>query len=455
MAENETVKCNYGSTTQEQNNCAAKHHESAKKNLQYLQTHPKRFSSDIRNELVEANNSLYDHYKLVFNNLVLAVRELEEMKENLEKAQKEIIELKKVKSYASVAKQPTNKKKVSSADANANVKINKPRPECVLRIIPKNSKSADETEDLLRKIDLSDTFRLWIDGIRKGSNNSVTVCCGMESDTDELSNIITDQIGDKVSVERLKLRNPTVSVLLPLKHFGNEVNDEKLLKQLERSNGFYRDQVLKVVHKRKTKKDDHLVVLEMGPRNFAALKEQHMKIYVGWGSVTAREQKPVSQCYNCCKFWHKASACKFEINGNKAQRCSRCGGNHDEKTCTVKICCPNCADYNNKSSRRMKYDTKHSAKDPKCPVYREALAKGKSLINYHRKVSYPEEYSNRKVISVSVPETVRKEVSEGDKERPLETIPYSAEREVLHLSSQNRDLEEWPELTPMNNKRSF
>lgn len=91
-----------------------------------------------------------------------------------------------------------------------------------------------------------------------------------------------------------------------------------------------------------------------------------MKIYV-------QEHLNLALCFNCAGFGHVAKYC-----GEKSC-CHKCGaGDHEGTFCNAAtLKCTNCV--------KMKYkaeDSRHSARDVKCPVYQKRLIGYKSQINY-------------------------------------------------------------------------
>lgn len=286
----------------------------------------------------------------------------------------------------------------------------------------------------------------------------MSVCCRSSEETDKLRNIITNKLGEEVSAEKPKLRNPSISVMLPSNKFGDKIDDKKLVQELRSKNPFWVTDLLKIVYKRKTKMNDHLIVFELGPWNFKVLKEKmKMKLHIGWSTIFAREQKSVSQCFNCYKFWHKAGACRFEIDGTLAKRCPKCGGNHEVKNCSAAVCCPNCTEHN-KHARGRKLDTKHAANDPNCFVYRDAIEKGKSLINY--RTEEPEEIGTKGARTDVLideygiplcrcdPTTDKQELEPGMHSSPAEHIPLQNLSAEAAGSGESDELsrDEWPVL---------
>jgi hypothetical protein len=70
-----------------------------------------------------------------------------------------------------------------------------------------------------------------------------------------------------------------------------------------------------------------------------------------------KHQQPVLQCYKCQSFGHVAAACK------SAEKCRKCGHEHNSKECTAENpMCANC-------------DGNHSASDFACPIYAKEMTK--------------------------------------------------------------------------------
>jgi len=90
---------------------------------------------------------------------------------------------------------------------------------------------------------------------------------------------------------------------------------------------------------------------------------------------TVYEDVGVQRCFRCQDFFHKSQKCTYE------PCCGYCGGKHEYRNCTKEEKhCINCEKANTKFG--SKYDTKHEAKDPNCPVYEFHLNTVKSKIDY-------------------------------------------------------------------------
>lgn len=105
--------------------------------------------------------------------------------------------------------------------------------------------------------------------------------------------------------------------------------------------------------------------------------------------VKVREQDPVSQCFKCQRFDHKAAKCRFKIEGKPSKRCSRCGCDHDlitEKVkCTATPCCFNCKDRTRFLKDKSQCKTDYEANDDKCPERILAIKRARELIKYEKR----------------------------------------------------------------------
>lgn len=352
------------------------------KNLcEALQLKRASFSLANNETFLKTGQKLHNTAISVYNELVKASVEIDELKKQLQEAQGTIATMSN-KSYAKAASQQPNK-----------VNNNKPHPAhpmCYIKVVPKLVQATGEsfcasgeaTKKLISTIDLTNE-NVGVKGIWKAGGTGVTVGCRSQLDADKLLTIISNKIGDKVTASKPKMRNPTFSMLLASDKYVDKDTHESLKNEILKLNNLESsdDNPLKIVFSKKTPKGNSLVFMEVGPSNYKAIKSQSSRIYVGWELVKLREPKPVCQCFNCYKFWHKATVCHYEVAGQQVKRCPRCGGQHDGKNCNAPMCCPNCSDYN-KYTKGNKHNHEHLATDPKCPIYMSAVKKAKMLINY-------------------------------------------------------------------------
>ena len=225
------------------------------------------------------------------------------------------------------------------------------------------------------------------------ADNGVTVRCRTKEEADTLMQIIQGEVGDKVEASKPKMRNPAFTIVTELgDNFKDEegrINKAALEKDIKERNFLESsdENLLKVAYTKDIKNGKTLIILETGPGNYRAIKENKvrnkMHLEIGWNSCELREQEPVNQCFNCSKYWHKAATCRYSKGGQPAKRCYKCGENHDGKDCkATKLHCVNCADFNEHFKGSTKHDTGHSARDHKCPMYQNALKKARLLVKY-------------------------------------------------------------------------
>lgn len=250
----------------------------------------------------------------------------------------------------------------------------------ILNVVPSTKQPPETTKQIVRM--LVKGKRVRIDHMRTTAKGISVLCCD-QSDVTILDAAIKANRAMNLTTKLVQKKNPTLTMFLQ----GKDHDDlRELTDDIIDKNGSLSDEgAFKLVHSYSTKNGNTVVVMEVTPAAYQRIAEDSFRIYAGDTKVTLREQNPVTQCFKCHKFGHKASKCNFTLNGLPATRCAGCGGSHaKEVVCICGVCCSNCSDYNEIASKRKwkTLDTRHKSTDTNCPKYKQAAERAKALINY-------------------------------------------------------------------------
>lgn len=361
------------------------------KNLEGKNT--KTFSQDKNTRIQKANEFSYVLIDSLFKELCRTNIALKKTKQQLKEANEAKAQASAQFSQVANVNKPYAEAAAQAVSNNDNQNKQLPNPKCTVRVITKLDPTgvkacatAEATKKLLNTIDLSQTT-IGVKGIWK-SGGGVSVCCRSQEEATKLVDIISDQVGSHVTASKPVLRNPTFTMLLSTDKYVDKSTYERLENEIIARNPqivINQGTDLEIVHSLKTRNHNSLVFMKVSPEVYRTIINcMRSKIYVGWELVKLREQCPISQCYDCHKFGHKSNSCIYEVDGQHAKRCSRCGGSHEASGCNAPLCCSNCSDANKYVKGRVKHETNHSSTDLNCPMRLNAIRKAKMYINYDR-----------------------------------------------------------------------
>ena len=259
----------------------------------------------------------------------------------------------------------------------------------ILRVFPKTDADSEGSRITSEATKKMLTTKVSLKGLKVGARlksinkGGVAVECRSKEEIQVLSKAINDA---KVSLEvkPIKKTNPTFTMFLP----GKDHDLEELRTDLITKNEFIPDEpnAIKLVHSWHTKQGNTVAVVEVAPEVYPRLVLNEFLLYSNWGPSKLREREPISQCYRCNRFGHKAHQCRFTIDDQSATRCARCGVNHENREqCEEELNCSNCLEYNTIAANRkweLINNTKHSARDMSCPCRIKAINKAKQNVDY-------------------------------------------------------------------------
>ena len=272
------------------------------------------------------------------------------------------------KTYAAVAKLP-------------------PKIPTPVRIVSNNSHdSSVATKGLLKAGIASSDIN--IKGIRELKDGAISVLCNSLADASNLKAKISTCANLKLV--DLQKSQPAFSFCVPDKL--DACDDTALINVLRSKNPNIfspapensADQ-LKIAHKRDARNGKGtVVVIRVPPSDYASLHKTK-KIFLNWECVSIRELPPSKQCRNCLRFGHKASVCRYLVNGTKLSRCPSCTDHHADCNSNSPVCAI-CQDANTKASAKgwntRKLDTNHRADSKSCPSFKRAIEEARLRVDY-------------------------------------------------------------------------
>lgn len=268
--------------------------------------------------------------------------------------------------------------------------ITKPRfdPLTTIQVYPKPRAGTEETlmdanatKEYLKRVNLTGKG-IRVKNIKTIGRKGVSVICAERGDAEKLCQLLNSEESDTIQAKTPTKRDPTLTFLLKGK--DHDLTDLKA-SIMDDNDSLKESDSFSLVHKYHTKNGNTIIVMQVKPSTYQTLKQHDFHLYVPWTRVTLREQDPVTQCFKCQRFGHKASKCRFTIDGNPS-RCVRCSGHHHDEAheCTADLCCANCKEHNVIASKNKwkLVDTKHAANDQNCQARIKAINRARSLINY-------------------------------------------------------------------------
>lgn len=236
--------------------------------------------------------------------------------------------------------------------------------------------SSQATMQLLKCVNLSG-LNVGIRSMKPIPINGVSVQCRNEDEVRVLGDAIRSDHPNTLSVRTPTRKKPTFSLFLP----GTDHDPSSLHQEIcDKNPGVLEKEDFSVVHVSRTKNGNSIAFLEVSGPAYRRIMEHDCRVYVDWICSSLREQEPVSQCFRCFKFGHKARTCL-----NPTKLCPLCGQSHDSDACLAKMkSCVNCVAHNSRALRngQPRFDSQHSAMDKRCELRMKTMNQAKLLIEY-------------------------------------------------------------------------
>lgn len=249
----------------------------------------------------------------------------------------------------------------------------------VIKVFPKDPaeiRSSEATKHfLMNKVDIS-KVKVNIKAIKPIGRGGISILVNQKEEIDTLKAAIEPNKELQATVDAKS--RPTFSFIID----GKDHNPNDLKRKIINKNQLFTKDTFDVVHIRKPNQHNFSIgYISIAPSLYPTLASPSFRLFLGWGAAKVRECDPLTQCHNCWRFGHKQSKCRFEMTGEKATRCCRCGGVNCDSNCSKTLACPNCSDFNNKVKKSI-HPTAHSANDPSCPSRKHAEKIARERVDY-------------------------------------------------------------------------
>ncbi|XP_074039969.1 uncharacterized protein [Leptinotarsa decemlineata] len=208
------------------------------------------------------------------------------------------------------------------------------------------------------------------------SRNGVVVLKGKD---DEGRQMIREALQNesRVNVKEGKKPNPHVMLTGVEKGYGDEVLVDLLLEQNPSLVEGLAEEDIRgmLVRKRRECRVNRWkknIIVEVNPTLFRRMMRMEV-IKLDLADIYVEEHSSVAVCFKCCHFGHTSKICKQD------PACNKCGGMHEGRDCRGDrgLNCINCK----RAGVRMDV-RRHSALDPKCPVYMRRVELQRRRTNY-------------------------------------------------------------------------
>ncbi|XP_035436622.2 uncharacterized protein LOC118267009 [Spodoptera frugiperda] len=206
-----------------------------------------------------------------------------------------------------------------------------------------NSKTSDETRNLVQKIVCPEEMKLKVRGVRKVRNGGVIISTETKDDLEKLKQTV-QHANSGLTVDEPQKRKPRIIIIgVPSSMAESEVYSCIFEQNMvDKVPSMTRDTFLssiKLSHKSgRRDSDHHNLILEVSAVIRKALITQD-RVFINWTSCPVRDFTLVTRCYNCQQYGHAAKSCK-----NTAPVCGHCSEEgHSIKECTKKNDSPKCA----------------------------------------------------------------------------------------------------------------
>ncbi|CAK1598312.1 unnamed protein product [Parnassius mnemosyne] len=211
-----------------------------------------------------------------------------------------------------------------------------------------------------------------VNKITKLKNQRIVINCDSQQDQQTLKTAIRDTCS-KLTVSTPSIKKPQLRLI----GVTTDLTDEKLVKAISSQNSKLtsdlteEQKAVKVLRRTKGRIRELVnVILEATPQLWSKLRDQ--KLRIGYQIVSCIDQSPLTQCYRCLSFNHKA------INCNNKLCCGYCSEEHDTRECTKQNTVPMCR--NCKNSQRE--NTAHPAYSSQCPEWIKWDKIARSSVSY-------------------------------------------------------------------------
>lgn len=240
-----------------------------------------------------------------------------------------------------------------------------------------NSKTSEETKNMVQKIICPEEMKLKVRGFRKVGKGGVIISTESKDDIEKVKQTVQLSTSG-LTVDEPHKRKPRIIVIgIPSSMSENEVYkciyEQNLADKLP---CMTRDTFLssvKLSHKSGKKNTESCnYIIEVSAVIRKALITQE-RLFINWTSCPVRDFTLVTRCFKCQQYGHAAKSCK-----TVAPMCGHCGEEgHSIQDCTKKAESPKCA-----TCLRFKKQSSHKTGDPDCPAKKAAEYRYINSIDY-------------------------------------------------------------------------
>lgn len=240
-----------------------------------------------------------------------------------------------------------------------------------------NTKTSEETKNLVQKIVCPEEMKLKVRGLRKIRNGGVIISTETKDDIQKLKQTV-ERSTTGLTVDEPQKRKPRILIIgVPTDMAEKEVfkciyeqNIVDILPTLTKETFLT---AVKLSHKSgKRDADSCNYIVEVPASVRKALVNQN-RIYINWTSCPVRDFTLVTRCFKCQQYGHASKTCKSATSS-----CGHCGTEgHATQECSSKEEPPKCA-----TCKRYKKPHNHKTGDSECPARKAAEYRYINSIDY-------------------------------------------------------------------------
>ena len=226
-----------------------------------------------------------------------------------------------------------------------------------------NSKTSDETKNMVQNIICPGEMKLKVRGVRKIGKGGLIISTETKDDLEKLKQTVKTA-SSGLTVDEPRKRKPRIIVIgVPASMPENEVYkciyDQNLSDKLPTMSRDTFMSSIKLSHKSGRKDAENCnFIIEVPAIIRKALITQD-RLFINWTSCPVRDFTLVTRCYKCQQYGHAAKTCKVA-----APTCGHCGEEgHSSQDCAKKANAPKCA-----TCLRFKKQADHKTGDAACPA---------------------------------------------------------------------------------------
>ncbi|KAJ8731623.1 hypothetical protein PYW07_004787 [Mythimna separata] len=240
-----------------------------------------------------------------------------------------------------------------------------------------NTKTSDETKNIVQKIVCPSEMKLKVRGVRKIGKGGLIISTETKEDLDKLKKTV-QLASSGLTIDDPQKRKPRIIVLgVPASLAENEVfnciYDQNLTDKLPTMTKEAFLTSIKLSHKSGRKDAENCNYIIEVPASIRKALIVQDRLFVNWTSCPVRDFTLVTRCYKCQQYGHAAKTCKVA-----APTCGHCGEEgHTTQDCTKKADTPKCA-----TCLRFKKPANHKTGDPECPAKKSAENRYINSIDY-------------------------------------------------------------------------